>query len=86
MSIGYLNSNNNNKKKTTKPNREGIREKQSLFFCAADQVVKRHLLSPSRRCTNDYHVLQGTEEEEKKNRKPQLFFPLQASLSLFSFL
>ena len=86
MSIGYLNSNNNNKQKTTKPNREGIGEKQSLFFfCAADQMVERHLLSSSRRCTYDYHVLQCTEEEEKKKWKATAFFPLQASLSLFPF-
>lgn len=48
-------------------------------------MVERHLLSSSRRCTYDYHVLQCTEEEEKKMESHSFFSSAGVSLSLFFF-
>lgn len=85
MSIGYLNSNNNNKQKTTKPNREGIGEKQSLFFflCGGPNGGT----SPSF-VLSTLHIrlprIAMHGRRRKKNGKPQLFF-LCRRLSLFPF-
>ena len=85
MSIGYLNSNNNNKQKTTKPNREGIGEKQSLFFFVRRtkwwNVTFFRPLDAAHTITT---YCNARKKKKKKNGKPQLFF-LCRRLSLFSF-
>ena len=86
MSIGYLNSNNNNKQKTTKPNREGIGEKQSLFFFFLRRTKWWNVTFF--RPLDAAHTITtycNARKKKKKKWKATAFFPLQASLSLFFF-